>query len=138
MTEAYKSDELRAQRFLETHVYVPADFVAYQKRVLDDWSDEAVVAWESGNPVQPLWMRRNGESPSEFAVHIDYLMPVPEQFLLVGSIDIADDYVEVWLPASDGSEAPVVVTSEPYDIEALERAIGLVEASAATPAYGLD
>jgi len=115
--------ESRAERFQNLHVHLRTDIDTYQKEMLDKWKRDTESAVASGEPTQPVWMRRTDEMGSEFAAHIDYMVPGVGYF---GAIDITDS-VDVWLPKEDGSGEPIVVTSEPYELEALERAIALVE-----------
>lgn len=134
MSEIISPNESRIRRFTEIHVHIPQDYEAYREEMVEQWRERAEAAWLKDEPIAPMWLRRNGESGAEFSAHIDYLIPMATEVRYLAAIDISDQYVQVWLPAEDGSGEPVVSLSEPYDDESLMRAIELVEATVLTPA----
>lgn len=131
--EAQVPNTERAGRFLQLHVQVPTDYDAYFREMLAQWQENAEDAAESGESVRPMWLRRNAEDPSEFAAHVDYLMPMADGARYFAAIDINTDggvsEVEVWMPSADGSGEPVVVKREAYTLAALGRAIEYVESN---------
>ncbi len=123
--------ESPAARFEQQHVYAPADYDAYVNDVLGQWKHNATDAAHNGRPIPPVWVRQNGDMPTEFGAVVNYVMPTPEKVLVLGQIHISSDGgepdVQVWLPGKDGSEEPIVASSEAYNHASLDRAIELIE-----------
>lgn len=121
----------RAGEFERTHVLEPADFDAYCKETIGQWLADAREAHAKGEPIYPMWLRRNGDSGTIFGALVDYLIPTSEgdRHLAAIHVDGEGPEVEVWLPSPDGSGGPVVSSQAPYDLNSLAAAIELVEAS---------
>ncbi|MEO6513924.1 MAG: hypothetical protein ABIR37_04540 [Candidatus Saccharimonadales bacterium] len=115
-----------ASIFFYQHVAVPKDYTAYVEQVTTAWRDRVVAEGPSEAP-RGFWLRTNGVSGSVFGAHINFLVPRGDGFGGIAAIDIADDEVQVWQPKGEGSDEPVVTTSEAYTLPALGRAIDLIE-----------
>lgn len=132
MSETINEDS-RAARFEALHVHLPVDYETYRQEMIDQWVEDVEDAEETGDTVRPMWLRRNAANTSEFSGHIDYLMPMRDEAAVFAGIDISSDgghtEIQVLFPKEDGSGEPVVATTEPYDLDALARAIELVEST---------
>lgn len=134
MSERLREDEeSRAQRFAELHVHIPTDYETYCRETVEQWRKDLETAQETGEQIRPMWLRRNGDSGSEFSAHIDYLIPTERGIRHLAAIDVADNDVQAWLPKEEGSKDLMIATSEPYDLESLGRAIELVETTVVAP-----
>lgn len=124
-------NESRAARFEQLHIYPPVDYDTYCDEMITQWQEGVEESIENNEPIKAMWLRRNGESYTEFAAHVDYVLPDTEYPRYFASIDVENDggraEIQVWLPNEDGSGEPIVASAEPYDMDSLERAISLVE-----------
>lgn len=133
MSEVLRNGEDRAQRFEALHIHTPVDYDTYVDEMLEQWREDAEDAAEGERSIRPMWLRRNGDDYTQFAAHIDYLMPMRDEAVYLAAIDVSSDggrtEVEVWLPKDDGSGEPVIASREPYSLETLARAIEFAESS---------
>ena len=133
MLETLQDGESRASSFTRTHVSAPNDYETYRFGLLEQWRADTADAVARGDSTKPMWLRRNGETSAEFAAHIDYVVPLDGKVSYLAAIDIdgggGNTEIQVWLPKEDGSGEPIVATCEPYNLETLDQAIALIEAS---------
>lgn len=124
----------RAQEFYNTHIIAPENYESYAIAELAKWFQTSKQSLMGEEQPKLMWLRRNGENYTEFAAHIDYILPASEKIVSYAQIDISSDggrsEIQVWLPAEDGSGVPEVATSEAYTLSALDRAIDFVETQA--------
>lgn len=127
MTETLREDLGRARHFLDTHVSAPDNYETYLEEQIKTWRANV----EAGERVRPFWARYNGDSYTQFAAHVGYVLPLNNELRQYAAIDISSDdghaEVQVWLPMEDGSGEPEVRFREAYSIESLERAITFAE-----------
>lgn len=132
MPETLPRPESKGEEFLEEVVYLRRgeSFEDYLDRRLETYRTEAPSVFEQTGKVLRLWTRLNEDS-SMFTNGklIGYLLPRPsgEGFGILATLDIDDYEINVRFPADDGSGEPILASKEPYSVEALERAIALVE-----------
>lgn len=131
------SDTSQATKFENTHVHAPANYDSYLQEMTSQWKQQAEEALQTGNPMLPMWLRRNGDSYTEFAAHIDYVIPVADGFRYLAALDISSDgdhpRLQIWMPKADGSGEPIVAQEEAYNLDSLQRALDYVELQVQSP-----
>lgn len=132
MSERLNDTTEQARQFLASHIHAPKDYDEYLKEQLRGWKSQALAAREMGEAIKPFWLRRNGDSDTEFAAHVDYLLPLHDKLVPFAGIDISTSdtsEVQVWLRTEDGSGEPIVAFRAAYTLRSLGRAIEFAESS---------